>query len=171
MSQIKSTKERAKGKIGRMSQTPEQFRQWVEVERTSSVADNPTGLKRKVRPLMLRECQELPTFPRFLRPIQAVDVATGTGWAARRMASHGVSVVGIDLGADLIMAARAYAADARLPIEFRVGDAEALPFDDQSFDAVISTFGVMFVSKPEVAIAELGAHPQVEFGGLHDRKR
>jgi SAM-dependent methyltransferase len=42
-----------------------------------------------------------------------------------------------------------------LPIEFRVGDAEALPFDDQSFDVVISTFGVMFVSKPEVAVAEL----------------
>lgn len=84
-----------------------------------------------------------------------LDVATGTGWAARRIAARGASVIGVDLGADLIEAAKAYAAEARLPIEFRVGDAEALPFDDQSFDAVISTFGVMFVSKPEAAVAEL----------------
>ncbi|HEY6281561.1 MAG TPA: class I SAM-dependent methyltransferase [Burkholderiales bacterium] len=84
-----------------------------------------------------------------------LDVATGTGWAARRMASRGASVVGIDLGADLIEAARACAAEARLTIDFQVGDAENLPFKDHSFDAVISTFGVMFVSKPEVAAAEL----------------
>src|SRR5262249_50435707 len=38
---------------------------------------------------------------------------------------------------------------------FRVADAEALPCDDQSFDAVISTFGVMFVSNPEATVAEL----------------
>jgi SAM-dependent methyltransferase len=40
-------------------------------------------------------------------------------------------------------------------IEFQVGDAEALPFDDQSFDAVSSTFGVMFVARPEAAAREL----------------
>ncbi|MFL6623976.1 MAG: class I SAM-dependent methyltransferase [Sulfurifustaceae bacterium] len=86
---------------------------------------------------------------------QVLDVATGTGWAARRCAARGATVTGIDLGADLIEAARQYAADARLAIDFRVGDAEALPFDDRSFDAVISTFGVMFVSDPAAAAAEL----------------
>ncbi len=50
--------------------------EWVEVERTSSVADDPGNLKRKVRPLMLHPCRDLPTFPRFLRQIQAVDVST-----------------------------------------------------------------------------------------------
>ena len=84
-----------------------------------------------------------------------LDVATGTGWAARRCAAHGASVVGIDLGADLIEAAKAYAAAAGLTISFQVGDAEALPFKDHSFDAVISTCGVMFVSQPELAAAEL----------------
>lgn len=84
-----------------------------------------------------------------------LDVATGTGWAARRVAAHGAHVVGIDLGVDLIEAARAYAAAAHMEIEFRVGDAEALPFDDHSFDAVVSTFGVMFASHPEVAATEL----------------
>lgn len=84
-----------------------------------------------------------------------LDVATGTGWAARRIAARGASVTGIDLGADLIEAARACAAEARLTIDFQVGDAENLSFEDHSFDAVISTFGVMFVSKPEAAAAEL----------------
>ena len=84
-----------------------------------------------------------------------LDVATGTGWTARRIAARGASVIGIDLGADLIEAAKACAAEARLTIDFQVGDAEALAFEDQSFDAVISTCGVMFVNKPEVAAAEL----------------
>ena len=85
----------------------------------------------------------------------SLDVATGTGWAARRVAARGASVVGIDLGADLIEAAKAYAAAAGLTISFRVGDAEALPFKNHSFDAVISTCGVMFASQPELAAAEL----------------
>jgi TIR domain len=50
--------------------------EWVEVERTSSMADDPSGLKRKVRPLMLRPFRDLPTFPRFLRIGQAIDVST-----------------------------------------------------------------------------------------------
>ena len=50
--------------------------EWAEVERTSSIADDPAGLKRKVRPLMLRPCRDLPTFPRFLRQVQEIDVST-----------------------------------------------------------------------------------------------
>jgi len=56
--------------------------EWVEVERTSSIADDPIGLKRKVRPLMLRPCQDLPSFPRFLRQVQAIDVSTGEKFEA-----------------------------------------------------------------------------------------
>jgi ubiquinone/menaquinone biosynthesis C-methylase UbiE len=84
-----------------------------------------------------------------------LDVATGTGWAARRIAARGAEVMGVDLGADLIEAAKACAATEQLKIDFQVGDAEALPFENKSFDAVISTFGVMFVSKSEVAAVEL----------------
>ncbi len=86
---------------------------------------------------------------------RVLDVATGTGWTARRVAARGAAVTGVDLGADLIEAARAAAAEARLPIDFRVGDAEKLPFEDQSFDAAISTCGVMFVRDPKAAAAEL----------------
>jgi SAM-dependent methyltransferase len=84
-----------------------------------------------------------------------LDVATGTGWTARRVAARGAAVTGIDLGADLIEAAKSAAADARLKIDFRIGDAEKLAFKDQSFDAIISTCGVMFVRDPQAAAAEL----------------
>lgn len=86
---------------------------------------------------------------------RVLDVATGTGWTARRVAARGATVTGVDLGADLIEAARVAAAEARLNIDFRVGDAEKLTFEGQSFDAVISTCGVMFVGNPEAAAAEL----------------
>ncbi len=86
---------------------------------------------------------------------RVLDVATGTGWTARRAAARGATVIGVDLGADLIDAANAAAAEAKLTIDFRVGDAEKLPFEDRSFDAVISTCGVMFVRDPEAAAAEL----------------
>ena len=50
--------------------------EWAEVERTSSLADDPSGLKRKALPLTLRPCRDLPTFPRFLRQVQDIDVST-----------------------------------------------------------------------------------------------
>ena len=80
-----------------------------------------------------------------------LDVATGTGWAARRIAQRGAIVTGVDLGEEVIEAARALSTG----IDFRVGDAEALPFPDNHFDAVISTFGVMFARDPEAVAREL----------------
>lgn len=86
---------------------------------------------------------------------RVLDVATGTGWTSRLVARRGAQVTGVDIAADLIAAARAAAEAERLPIDYHVGDAEALPFDDASFDAVVSTVGVMFVSRPEDAAREL----------------
>lgn len=84
-----------------------------------------------------------------------IDVATGTGWAARLLANQGAKVTGVDIAAGLIEAAKNITSKTQLNIDFQVGDAEALPFADSSFDAVVSTFGVMFSSKPEAAAAEL----------------
>jgi SAM-dependent methyltransferase len=80
-----------------------------------------------------------------------LDVATGTGWTARLLASRGAMITGIDIGAGVIAAAKAMAPS----IDFRIGDAEALPFSADSFDAVVSTCGVMFVARPEAAANEL----------------
>lgn len=82
-----------------------------------------------------------------------LDVATGTGITARACARRGAEVTGIDIAAGLLEAARTLSGD--LPIDYRPGDAEALPFPDASFDAVVSTFGVMFASRPEAAAREL----------------
>ena len=84
-----------------------------------------------------------------------LDLATGTGWTSRVVARRGAEVTGVDIGADLIETAMERAAAERLKISYKVGDAEHLPFEDGQFDAVISTCGVMFASRPEVAAAEL----------------
>lgn len=84
-----------------------------------------------------------------------LDLATGTGWTSREVARRGATVIGVDIAADLLDAARRRAEEARLPIGYEVGEAEALPFQDGEFDAVISTFGVMFSGNPEAAAAEL----------------
>jgi SAM-dependent methyltransferase len=84
-----------------------------------------------------------------------LDLATGTGWTSHLVARRGARVLGIDLGADLIRAAQEQARGEGLEVEYRIGDAEALPFADGAFDAVISTCGIMFVSRPEAAASEL----------------
>lgn len=84
-----------------------------------------------------------------------LDVATGTGWTARNAARRGARVTGVDIAADLLAAARRLSAHVEPAIDFRLGDAEALPFEPASFDGVISTFGVMFAANHDRAAAEL----------------
>jgi SAM-dependent methyltransferase len=86
-----------------------------------------------------------------------LDLATGTGWASRSIARRcpGAQVVGVDIADELLAAARSLAAREQLAVEYRGADAERLPFEDAHFDAVISTFGVMFASDPGAAAAEL----------------
>src|SRR5712664_525303 len=93
---------------------------------------------------------------RPLRPgSQVLDLACGTGNLALIAARRGCVVSGVDIACNLIEQARARAAADALRIEFRQGDAEALPFDAGQFDLVVSTFGVMFAPRPNLAVAEL----------------
>jgi len=84
-----------------------------------------------------------------------LDLSTGTGWTSRVVARRGATVVGVDIAGDLLDAARVKAQAEKLPISYRLGDAESLPFEDGEFDAVVSTCGIMFASRPEAAAAEL----------------
>jgi SAM-dependent methyltransferase len=84
-----------------------------------------------------------------------LDVATGTGWTSRRVAARGAKVCAIDIAEDLLAAARVIAEEEGLDIDYRLGDAERLPYDDASFDGIVSTFGVMFAPDQEAAIGEL----------------
>jgi SAM-dependent methyltransferase len=84
-----------------------------------------------------------------------LDLSTGTGWTSRLVARRGAVVTGVDIAADLLAAARARANEEGLKIDYQLGDAECLPFESGSFDAVISTCGVMFAARQEAAAAEL----------------
>jgi SAM-dependent methyltransferase len=86
---------------------------------------------------------------------RALDLATGTGWTARRLAQKGARVVGVDIGEGVIEAARRLARQANLDVEFAVGDAEQTGLPDASFDVITSTCGVMFASRPEAVAKEL----------------
>lgn len=76
---------------------------------------------------------------------RVVDVACGTGNAAIRAAQRGGTVTGLDIVPALLDQGRALAAEAGVKVEFVEGDAEDLPFEDASFDVVISN-GVINLS-------------------------
>jgi ubiquinone/menaquinone biosynthesis C-methylase UbiE len=80
-----------------------------------------------------------------LRPgWDVLDVACGSGNATLAAARSGTHAVGVDYVSALLEDARARALAEGLDVEFRVGDAEALPVQDASVDAVLSVFGTMF---------------------------
>ena len=74
---------------------------------------------------------------------KVLDVAAGNGMVSLAAARRWCDVISTDYVASLLERGRARALAEGLPIEFRVADAEALPFDDGAFDTVVSTFGVM----------------------------
>src|SRR6187455_1649381 len=87
--------------------------------------------------------------------MKVLDVACGSGNVAVIAAQKGADVTGIDIADNLIEAAKKRAEAAGLNIKFEVGDAEALPYDDNSFDVVMTMFGAMFAPRPEVVASEL----------------
>jgi ubiquinone/menaquinone biosynthesis C-methylase UbiE len=86
---------------------------------------------------------------------RVLDVAAGNGNAALAAARCNCEVTALDYVDDLLERARRRAEADGLPLETRVADAENLPFPDASFDAALSTFGVMFTPNPDRAAAEL----------------
>ncbi len=80
-----------------------------------------------------------------------LDVAAGTGTSSATFAKNGASVVALDFSPGMVEEGR-----KRHPgIEFVVGDAQQLPFDDEVFDAVTISFGLRNVNDPKLALAEM----------------
>jgi ubiquinone/menaquinone biosynthesis C-methylase UbiE len=86
---------------------------------------------------------------------RVLDVACGAGNGAIAACRRNAEAVGLDYVPELLERARERAAAERFEIEFVEGDAQALPFEDASFDVVISTFGAMFAPDQEKTASEL----------------
>lgn len=86
---------------------------------------------------------------------RVLDVATGTGHVALEAARMACVVSGIDYVPGWVDVARHRAEAEGLDVDFRVADAEQLPFADESFDTVLSAIGVMFTADHDRAAAEL----------------
>ena len=103
----------------------------------------------------------LPLGPRLVEAagigpgVQVLDVAAGTGNAALPAAAAGADVVASDLTPQLMEAGRERAAAEGLTLRWEEADAESLPFEDASFDVVMSSIGVMFAPHHQPAADEL----------------
>ena len=86
---------------------------------------------------------------------QVLDVAAGNGNASLAAARRGAQVTCTDYVDELLVLAQRRADADGVHLTTQVADAENLPFDDESFDTVLSTVGVMFTPNPELAAAEL----------------
>jgi SAM-dependent methyltransferase len=84
-----------------------------------------------------------------------LDMACGSGQVALWAARDGVNATGVDIAPNLVERAKARARAEGLNARFIEGDAEALPFENASFDVVISLIGAMFAPRPEQVAREL----------------
>ena len=91
--------------------------------------------------------------------VRVLDVATGPGYVAAAAARRGAKVMGVDFSAPMLAEARRH----HPAIDFQTGDAAALPFPDRSFDAVVMSFGLLHLARPDQALAE--AHRVLRRGG------
>jgi len=120
-----------------------------ELENTAAAYD------KLLAPAVLQEWTHRVADAADIRPGQRVlDVACGTGVLTRTAAARvgpGGSVVGLDINRGMLSVAARIAPE----IEWRQAAAESLPFEDRSFDAVISQFGLMFFTDREAALREM----------------
>jgi ubiquinone/menaquinone biosynthesis C-methylase UbiE len=82
---------------------------------------------------------------------RVIDVCCGPGLVARAAVARGARATGVDFSSAMLAVAR----NAQPGVEFSQGDAEALPYADEGFDAAVSNFGVHHVPRPTAALAEM----------------
>lgn len=84
-----------------------------------------------------------------------LDVGCGSGQLALMASKDGLEVTGVDIASNWVERARMRAQAEGLPARFEEADAEALPFEDASFDVVASLIGAMFAPRPDLVAQEL----------------
>lgn len=85
-----------------------------------------------------------------VRGARLLDIACGPGYAAEAARARGAVALGVDFSEQMISGAR----EGHPGLEFSTADAHALPFQDESFDAVVCNFGLPHFSRPQIALAE-----------------
>ena len=106
---------------------------------------------------LLAESQEQ-VIASFLEPLsgkRVLDVGTGTGRAAIALARRGADIVAVDASAEMLAVARRRAAEAKVTVDFKSGDAHGLSFDARSFDAVVCLRVLMHAPDWQQLLAEL----------------
>lgn len=99
--------------------------------------------------------QNLVRFAKVKQNQRVLDVACGTGVVALAAAQRGAEVFGCDLTPNLIARAKENASIAQLDVKFMEGDVENLPYENDSFDVVLSQYGHIFAPRSAVALSEM----------------
>jgi ubiquinone/menaquinone biosynthesis C-methylase UbiE len=86
---------------------------------------------------------------------RVLDLATGTGEVAVRAAARGAHVSGLDIAEPMLEKARRRAKEEGVQVVFELGDVEYLPYEDATFDVVVSNFGLVFAPDHANVAAEL----------------
>ena len=109
------------------------------------------GYERHLAPVTLQAAEALLDAAGVGSDMRVLDVCTGTGILSAATAARGARAVGLDFSAAVVALAR-----RRVPqAAFLEGDAQALPFADESFDAVVCGYGIIHCPDPEKALAEM----------------
>ena len=108
------------------------------------------GYDRSFRSLTSRLAEPLLDAASVTTGTRVLDIATGPGYVAGQAAERGADVVGADIASAMLELARTL----NPGIDFRQADAQALPFEDGSFDAAVGNFVILHLGRPEQAAGE-----------------
>jgi ubiquinone/menaquinone biosynthesis C-methylase UbiE len=133
-------------------ETVQQYEHETWTRCAATYLDHFAGLTRETIPLLQQATD--------IRPgTTLLDLGSGPGHVAGALVEAGAKVTGIDFSAEMVEVARRHYSDAT----FQVADAEELPFEDASFQAVVSNFVVHHLARPDVVFREV--HRVLEPGG------
>ena len=88
------------------------------------------------------------------KPLKILDIGTGTGFIALLLAEMGHEVTGIDIAEDMLKQAQKKFEKLQMNVQLLLGDADKLPFEDETFDIVINRHVFWTMPEPEKAAAE-----------------